>query len=241
MADQFTEIITEEKAIINTLRPLIDARIVFKMDIPRTKHSWITVLLGIEEMGGSRYLLIDKTAGFESTISHYPDGRVSLEFKEKGGVPCLFYTRIITCRPGDILAEIPEEITRVQRRQYFRLEAYLGTEITFRIGSSEEKERAKVKDFSAGGIAFFTEKGSKFNAGDLLNDIYLNVPEGDGFIHFHIPQAVVRRVEQGFFYGIQSQKPFCAIEFTEISVGTRDQLIAHISKQQRIVIRRVGR
>jgi len=239
MAEQYTEIITGEVAIITILQSLMDARTVCTMEIPRTKHSWITMLLEVQEIKNSYYLLIDKVTGFELALSRYPDRGVSLEFMDKGGVPCRFNTKVIAVHPKDILSELPEVIHRIQRRQYFRIDALLGTEITFRIGPSEERGRERVKNFSAGGMAFILGKALKFKVGDLLNDIHLTVLEGTGSIDFHIPQAAVRRIEERSPYA--GDKTLCAIEFLEITKETRNHLMSYAFKQQRVVIQRLGR
>ena len=239
MTEQYTEFIAEDESIIATLQGLIDARIVCTIEIPSTKNSWITVLMDIIRVNDSHYLLIDRVAGFESIFSKIPDLEVSLEFMDKEGVPCRFNCKVIACRPGDILSELPRVIYRSQKRQYFRIEALLGTEITFRIGSSKEIEKAKVKDYSGGGVAFVIEKELKFGVGDLLNDIHLNIPEGTERVHFQIPQAVVRRIEERSSYA--AGNTLGAIEFTEISNETRKNIISHILRQQRIMIKRIKR
>jgi c-di-GMP-binding flagellar brake protein YcgR len=162
MPEQYIEIISGDRSIITTIQSFIDARVVGRIEIPTTEHSWITTLLEIKKIENSYFLSIDNVEGFESTLSNYPNREVSLEFMDKGGVPCRFRTKIIACRPNNILSELPREIYRLQRRQYLRIEAVPGTEITFRIGPSEEKEKAKVKNFSEGGVAFFIEKDLRF-------------------------------------------------------------------------------
>ncbi len=126
MAEQFSEIITGEKAVIDTLRQVIDSRIVCKMEIPRAKQSWITLLLEIRSIGNDYHLLIDRVAGFEAALSKSPDREVSLEFMDKGRVPSRFNTRVIASHSKEILSELPKVIYRIQRRQYFRIEAPLG-------------------------------------------------------------------------------------------------------------------
>ena len=181
--------------VIATLRSLIDFRTICRMEFPRTRYSWVTMLLEIRSPDNSHYLLIDKVAGFEAALSSSLDRNVSLEFTEKTGVPCRFSTRVIALHNQAIWCELPQVIYRIQRRQYFRIEALLGMEITFRIGSSGEREKAKVKNYGAGGAAFFMEGDLKLGAGDFLNDIHLTIREGTEWIDFHIPQAVVRRIE----------------------------------------------
>ena len=239
MAEQYTEIISGEGSVITALQSLIDGRVVCTMEIPRTKHSWITLLLEITRIHESPYLLIDRVAGFESIFSHSPETEVSLEYMDSGGVPCRFNCKVIACRPGDILSELPQAIYRSQKRQYFRIEALLGAEIAFRKAPSEKVEKTRVKDYSAGGVAFIMEGNLDFGIGDPLYDIRLNIPEGTEWFNFHVPQAVVRRIELHSYYA--GGKTLCAIEFMEISNETRRCIISHILRQQRILIKRIRR
>lgn len=236
MAEQFIETISGDKSILTTIKYLIDARVLGKIEIPDTEHRWITMILEIKKMKGSSFLSIDKIEGFESILAKYPNREVSLEFMDKGGVPCRFRTKIVECRPKDILSELPREIYRIQKRQYCRMNTLPGTEITFRIGSSEQ-EKGEVKDLSEGGAAFFIEKDLKSSISNLLIDISLKIPEGNGRRSFHIPQAVVRRMVNPSF---PDRRTFCAIEFLEMSKEIRDNLMAYISEQQRVVIQKLG-
>jgi len=236
MAEQFIETISGDKSILTTIKYLIDARGLGKIEIPDTEHRWVTMILEIKKMKGSSFLSIEKIEGFESILAKYPNREVSLEFMDKGGVPCRFRTKIVECRPKDILSELPREIYRIQKRQYCRMNTLPGTEITFRIGSSEQ-EKGEVKDLSEGGAAFFIEKDLKSSISNLLIDISLKIPEGNDWYSFHIPQAVVRRMVNPSF---PDRRTFCAIEFLEMSKEIRDNLMAYISEQQRVVIQKFG-
>ena len=238
MAEQFSEVITDERAVINTLRSLIDSRVVCNMQIPRSKSSWITVLLEVRRAGKEYHLLIDRVAGFEAALLKSPDRKVVLDFTDKGGVPSKFQTTVIASRPGEISAELPRVIYRIQRRQYFRIDALLGTQITFLTGSSPEREKANVKNYSAGGVAFFVENDFRLSVGDFLTGIQLNVPEGEKLISFDIAKAVIKRVTPPSSI-LYDEKPICAIEFLEISSQTRNTITSHIFRQQRVVMQRV--
>jgi c-di-GMP-binding flagellar brake protein YcgR len=235
MAEQFIETISGDKSILTTIKYLIDARVLGKIEIPDTEHRWITMILEIKKMKGSSFLSIDKIEGFESILANYSNREVSLEFMDKGGVPCRFRTKIVKCRPKDILSELPREIYRIQKRQYCRINTLPETEITFRIGSSEQ-EKGEVKDLSGGGTAFFIEKDLKSNVGNLLIDISLKIPEGNDWHSFHILQAVVRRMVYPSF---PDKRTLLGIEFLEMSKEIRDKLIAFISEQQRVVIQKL--
>ena len=235
VAEQYSEVITGTQVIIGALRRLIDARIVCKMGIPRAKQSWITLLLEIRSAGNGYTLLIDRVAGFEDVFSKFPEEKVSLEFMDKAGVPCWFYTKVIACHQ-EILLELPEVIYRTQRRQYFRIEALPGTEIAFLSGSSTERKKAPVKNYSAGGVAFFLEKDLELEVGNPLNDILVTIPEDGKLSRFHIPKAAIRRIEPGSRYG---EKALCVIEFIEIQRETRNNMLSHVFRQQLAMRRRI--
>ena len=162
MAEPYSEIITGEQAIINALRPLIASRIMCKMGIPHTNQSWITLLLEIRRGRNGHNLLIDTVEGLENVLSRFLGKEVSLEFTDKVGAPCWFYTKVVAYH-NEILSELPQVIYRTQRRHYFRVEAFPGTEITFLVGSSTERKKATVRNYSAGGVGFFVEKELKLS------------------------------------------------------------------------------
>ncbi|MCJ7746669.1 MAG: PilZ domain-containing protein [Desulfobacterales bacterium] len=235
MTNQYIEMISEDKSILSIIQFLIDSRVLGKIEISDTKHSWITMILEVKNIGNSFFLSMDRIEGLESTLSDYPNREVSLEFMDKGGVPCRFRTKVIECRLNDILLELPKEILRIQRRQFFRIKALPGTKITFHMGPSEE-EKAKVENLSVGGVAFIIEKKLKFGLGDLLNNIDLDIPERIEWLRFHILQTVVRRIENP---SLHKGRTLCAIELLELPKKTRDNLIAYISKQQMVMIQKV--
>lgn len=235
MGDQFIEITSDGESILKTIQAIIDDRVVGKIEIPDTKYSWITMILEIKRMKGSSFLSIERIEGLESLLSKFPNREVSLEFMDKGGVPCRFRTRVVECRPNDIWSEFPKEIYRIQKRQYFRVNALPGTEIIIRMGPSKE-EKGEVKNLCEGGVAFFTERKLNLNIGDLLNDIYLNIPEGNERLSFYIPQAVIRRIVNP---SIRERRTFYGTEFLEMSKETREKLMAYISQQQMVVIQKL--
>ncbi len=71
-AEQFSETITGDKAVVDTLRSLIDSLVVCNMKIPRSKESWITLLLEVRRTGEEYRLLIDRVAGFETALNVIP-------------------------------------------------------------------------------------------------------------------------------------------------------------------------
>jgi c-di-GMP-binding flagellar brake protein YcgR len=230
--DQPTETISGQK-LIEMLYEWIDSRRIFKMEIPDTNYGWFTLLSGLQMQPGSQYLLIDTVAGFEKALSHSKRQEVSLEILEKDGIRFQFKTRVIKCRPSEIRTELPDEICRIQRRGGFRITALSGTEITFHI-HPEKEEKAKVKDYSLGGVAFFFEKDVKLHMNDKVANIHLRLPQSREFKTIHIASAVVRRVELD-----SHGKNLCALEFLEFPEDSEQQLWNYMIDTQRSLIRKL--
>lgn len=232
--NQPPEIINGQK-LIETLKVLSEGRCLCKMEIPHTRYGWITLILGLQPAGNSYYLLIDKVSGFENALSHSETQEISIEFLEPDGILCQLNTRVFKCSPGAIWAEPPESIYRIQRRRYFRVKARLGTAIVFHLDQAGEG-KADVRDYSLGGLAFFMDRHLKLTVGDQLKKNELRILRKSEPVSFHIPTAIVRRIEPQ-----AGGKDVCALEFLEISDATTEQLWRHIFKEQRLVLRKIKR
>ena len=114
------------------------------------------------------------------------------------------------------------------------MKARLGTELFFRVGS-QEKEKAKVRDYSMGGIAFFMERHLKLNVGDQVSDVELKIPREREPITFYNPLGVVIRIEHH-----PMEKDICVLEleFVGMSDATKEQLWRHIFEEQRIQLKK---
>jgi c-di-GMP-binding flagellar brake protein YcgR len=229
--DQPTEIIDGEK-LVEMLQGWIHSRRICKMEIPDTHYGWFTLLSGLQKGPDSQYLLIDKVSGFEKAISRSTSQEVALEFLEKDGIRCQFMTRVIKSRASEIQVELPNAIYRIQRRATFRIPALSGTEIIFYIYPDKE-ERAKVKDYSLGGVAFLMEEVLKLSIDDKVTNIQLRLPQGKEFKTIHIPSAAVRRIEQD-----PQGKHLYALEFLEFREKTKEELWNHMIETQRRLIRK---
>jgi c-di-GMP-binding flagellar brake protein YcgR len=225
------EIIYGEK-LLEMLKVLSESRRFCKMEIPHTNYGWITLVLGLQPVGSLNYLLIDKVAGFEQRLSRSQNQEISVEFLETDGVPCQFKARVFECRPEAIWVELPTSLYRIQKRKFFRVKARLGTAIVFHLDQAME-EKADVKDYSLGGVAFFMDRHLKLTVGDQLKEVELRIPQRSERINFHIPLATVRRLEPQM-----GGKDICALEFLEMSDATRELLWRHIFREQRMFLRK---
>jgi c-di-GMP-binding flagellar brake protein YcgR len=231
MVTQPSEIITGQE-LVERLQTLIDSHRIIKMEILRTRFSWITIILGIQKQDDSDFLLVDPVARFESILSRFPTQEVSFEFLEKG-VLCKFSSRVIRCHRRAIWLEFPKSIQRIQRRAYFRIETSPGAEISFRFAGKEEK--GSVKDYSLGGVSFFMKSHLKLKKDDELTDLSLTLPQGNAMVSYPIPLAVVRRVDEHF----EDRRRLCGLEFLKLEGLTRKELSRHIFEEQRILIQRI--
>ena len=173
-------------------------------------------------------------ARFESILSRFPSQEVSFEFLERG-VLCKFSSRVIRCHRRAIWLEFPKSIQRIQRRAYFRIEASTGAEIIFQFGGKEEK--ARVNDYSLGGVSFFMESHLDLKKDDELTDLILMLPQGKAMASYRIPLAVVRRVDER----LEGGGKLCSLEFLKLGEMTRKELSSHIFKEERILIQRFGK
>ena len=224
--------IVEGRRLIEMLHGLVDSRKMCRMEIPHTDYGWITLLLGLQRGPGPGYLLIDQIAGFEKVFSHYPSREISMEFLERDGVPCRFSTRVVECQGKVIRTELPVSISRMQKRKSFRIRARSGAEILFHREGGREG-RAKVKDYSLGGVSFFAETFLEIRIGEELTQIALRIPWENHSASFDIPRAVVRRLEDH-----SPGKVLCALEFLEMAGTAKELLWRHLFEEERVALQK---
>jgi len=224
--------ILDGNRMVGTLRLAMDGRKLCRMEISDTKQGWITLILGIEPAGTSPHLLIDKVNGLEEALSESETKEILFEFMETDGVPCQFQTRVVKFHRSGCWMELPKWILRVQKRRFYRVKARLGTEIIFRV-DREGQEKATVRDYSMGGVAFFLDRDRMLNIETQVTDVQLRIPQGDGWIEFYNALAVVRRVERH-----TTGKDICVLEFLGMSEGTKERLWKHIFEEQRMALKK---
>ena len=236
MPDKNAEIIRGIKIIKNMIQNLIDSKQMSSMRILGTEFNWITYFLQIREGTDLPLILVDHVRGFETALARSLTRKISFEFKDNLDVPCRFETIVRESGSGGIWLEFPQAIQRIEGRKYFRVEAPVGSVITFSLPNGDN-EAAGVQNLSAGGIAIKFRKEWVIRVGDELKHIRVNIPGRDreAAVQFEIPEAVVKRVQK-----MGGGKALVGIEFKEISENTRKQIIACVLKIQRVGLRRLG-
>lgn len=231
--DSSSEIIGGPK-VKETLQNLILSGQMCKMEISRSPHCWLTLPSRMKEDERRILLLVDRFQDFEKTFSACHGEEILVEYLENDEVPCHFLSWISQVDFRGVWVEIPEKIQRNQKRKFFRLRAPVGTELFFP-GDEGKEEKATVKDYSLGGVAFLTSKKANLEPGDRIENLRLCIPEGRGVLEVSIPLAAVIRAKPNFFQG----QNFYALEFLEFPEGYKKKFARHIFEKQRNLLRRV--
>jgi c-di-GMP-binding flagellar brake protein YcgR len=219
------------------LQSAIQSRQRVRMEIPQTEFSWITLFLGFETGSGGPWLIIDQVAGFDRALRFSRNQTIALSFFDRTRVPFHFSTEVRFLQPKEIWVELPRMINRVQRRAFFRVKALLGTEILVRDLLNQEY-KARVKDYSTGGVAFYKELGEQWfkdlEVNGTLRDNALLFPLGEELLTIPIPAAEIRRIVDFPPHTIQG-----ALEFLQMPGSSRSQLERLIFEQQRLGIQKI--
>ena len=218
---------------LELLRYIIDSRGSCKISIPETPFCWTTLLLAIEREGSADLLVIQGNPELEETLSLSGKGEVLVEYADENGVLCHFMVAQIRTSLEKIWVKFPPVIYRVQRRMFFRIKAQEGSEIVFPAEPGREV-RGIIRDYSLGGVAFWTHEPLLLKTGDLVEDLCLRIPEKGGWFEIPIYGALVRRVQTG----ILEDKPLYALEFLGMSRRTRRLLSSHILGRKRMIMRK---
>ncbi len=219
------------------LQSAIKSRQRVRMEIPQTEFSWITLFLGFETGPGGPWLIIDQVAGFDQALRLSRNQTIAFSFFDRTRVPFHFSTEVHFLQPKEIWVELPRMINRVQRRAFFRVKASLGMEILVR-DLLHQEYKARVKDYSTGGVAFYKELGEQWFkelAVDVtLQDNALLFPLGEELLTIPIPSAEIRRIADFPPHTIQG-----ALEFLQMPGSSRSQLERLIFEQQRLGIQKI--
>jgi c-di-GMP-binding flagellar brake protein YcgR len=156
------------------------------------------------------------------TLSVFKDRVARVEYADKKGLHKLSCT-ILDALPGDrlLLSHEPEDV--VQRRDYFRVEAYAPLTITTREDTPRTLETSS-HDLSAGGMLIADP--IEIPAETVL-DIQIKL-EGGAFV------SAVGRVIRN------TGDKKTAVQIVEISQSDRQQLMRYITERQRAALRVAG-
>lgn len=158
--------------------------------------------------------------GTEFTAYYVEDGASVYQFeteikgKKQGKLPML-------------LLHFPyDQLTRIQRREYVRVNSTLDISIH----NPEEDEEPVISitnDISGGGLSLLIDDINSFHADDVVS-LYIVLPMDNGSIHYINAKAKVIRA----FQKKQASKPLLTLEFVDITEKNRQLIIRHCFEVQ---------
>jgi hypothetical protein len=156
------------------------------------------------------------------TLSVFKDRVAGVEYADKRGLHKLSCT-ILDALPGDRLLLSHEQEDVVQRRDYFRVEAYAPLTITTREETPRTLETNSI-DLSAGGMLIADPVEIP---AETVIDIQIKLDPGT-------PLRAVGRVIRN------TGDKKTAVQMVEISQSDRQQLMRYITERQRAALRVAG-
>ncbi len=196
------------KKIYQIIKELQESHTIIKLNILGTGYEGLTMVTDIRDIDGIPHFFIDYPKGIGEVIGN-KERDARFEFKGKDHIIYFFKSEIRHGRRRDLPIPFPEEIFRIQRRRYFRLEAPVGTKIRFRFKSLEAE--AAVVNLSLKGALLFQKRKEisfKLAPGDILKDLLMNISDGESLYTIKIDDANVRWTDTdpergGMLYGIE--------------------------------------
>lgn len=158
----------------------------------------------------------------------YMGDELSTYFLTEGGVKNFFNTHVLgfhedVIRMVRIRKPELEEITKIQRRSFLRVQAELEIAVGHKDGS---RFVAKTEDVSGGGVSFYAESDQKLKVGDLLS-CWLLVPYKNGSLE-HVPfESEVIRVMK-----LPTNQSLIMLKFINIVDMERQKLIRFCFERQ---------
>jgi c-di-GMP-binding flagellar brake protein YcgR len=144
-------------------------------------------------------------------VKHYFDSHV-LGFKEDGAV-----------RLTKIMKPDPNKMTKVQRRSFLRMPAFLDLAVQL---STHSKFVCQTDDVGGGGISFICDRKWQLSSGISIN-CWLLIPYRNGSIE-HVPfQAEIVRVNE-----LESGRLQAMTKFIEINDSDRGKIIRYCFEKQ---------
>lgn len=158
----------------------------------------------------------------------YMGDELSTYFLTEGGVKNFFNTYVLGFHE-DIIRQVRvrkpelEEITKIQRRSFLRVQAELEIAVSHKDG---RRFVSKTEDVGGGGVSFYTEPDQKINDGDLLS-CWLLVPYKNGSLE-HVPfESEVVRAKK-----LPNNRSLIMLKFNSIVDMERQKLIRYCFERQ---------
>ncbi len=120
----------------------------------------------------------------------------------------------------------PEEIFRLERREYYRVSVPPGSKASFRY--QDRLYQGEIKDISAGGTAVIITEKDQFVPGKIVEDIVLELKltSVEDFGTIEIPKGEIRRLQD-----LSGNKTILGVKFI-ISDKIREEIIRYVIRRE---------
>jgi len=211
------------------LYPKINEVLYIQLDTGDQKEADILYKSRISDMDDeSIYMEVPLQEGTGRLKKLYIGDEISAYFLTEGGVKNYFNSYVLSHHEDVIkLVRIkkPEsdQITKVQRRGFLRVQAELEVAVKAKDGT---RFLTKTEDVGGGGISLYSEPGQTLKEGDLL-DCWMLVPFKNGSVE-HIPfEGEVVRLKE-----LPMGRSIVMMKFNQISDMERQKLIRYCFERQ---------
>ncbi|WP_170308040.1 flagellar brake protein [Paenibacillus dakarensis] len=158
----------------------------------------------------------------------YLGDELSIYFLSEGGIKNYFNTHVLGFH-DDVIRQVrirkpeAEEITKIQRRSFLRVQAELEIAMSHKDGS---KFLSKTEDVGGGGVSFYSAPDQTVNEEDILS-CWLLIPYKNGMVE-HVPfEAEVVRIKK-----LLNGRILTMLKFTSIADIERQKLIRYCFERQ---------
>lgn len=192
-----------------------EAKLVYKSRISEVTEDSIFMEVPIQEGTGRLKKL-------------YMGDELSAYFLTEGGVENFFNSYVLgfhedVIRQIRIRKPMVEEISKMQRRSFLRVQAELEIAVSLKDG---RRYVSKTEDVGGGGVSFYAEPDQKIDESDILS-CWLLIPYKNGSIE-HVPfEGEVVRVKE-----IHNGRKLIMLKFNSIVDMDRQKLIRYCFERQ---------
>jgi len=224
------------KSLIRLFRGLIEDKTVLRVFLLGKDYERLTIVTNLEEKDSETFITVDYPGGFKRAVEGTTNWRLRFEFTGKDRLPYIFRTEGGELIKGGIRLKLPPFIERRQRRKSFRLEAPLGTKLTFT--KDFKKYVTNVINISLGGALVSLEKREHkkpvVDVDEYLKGLKVSFPSKEEESVVYIKEAMVKRVEKDIYQGLFNY----ALQFTDVEKKDSDLLQRLIYQFQREYLRK---
>ncbi|WP_228468963.1 flagellar brake protein [Paenibacillus sp. JNUCC32] len=214
---------------MSALYPKINDVLYIQLDTGDEKEASIVYKSRISDMDDeSMYMEVPLQEGTGRLKKLYIGDELSAYFLTEGGVKNFFNSYVLSHHEDVIrLVRIkkpePDQITKVQRRSFLRVQAELELAVMAKDGT---RLLTKTDDVGGGGVSFYLEPDKSFAEGSLLS-CWILIPFKNGSVE-HVPlEGEVVRVKQ-----LPGNRSIVMLKFNQIVDMERQKLIRYCFERQ---------